>query len=303
VIEDGPQCPRNDESARKVTVNGGERVGGCRSLQEDARRGHKGHERRETPNPWNRNSQGEEYKDFGPNPSVMLSRIDTERFKCGQEDKNGGPPMPHGEWQVHEQLIADGLGGMILLDDVVDVADGRGNQKGKDESGDVMVVSPDGDEDGVEDGEEREPPGDSVDHNGLCMGRGELVDDGAKEEEVDDRPSEEGPIGWGEVRLLDVSVDGVRGGYGVDVRPQEEEVNYDVNDLEENPFFPLCRGHFCCPSICERERERSETGDMSQLVKWLGYILHRGGHGSTSSTRSPCAFKPQSGVMPPRLSN
>jgi len=174
----------------------------------------------------------------------MLVRIDTKRLKSGQEDENGGPPMPHGERQVNEQLIADGLGGVILLDDVVNVADGRGNQKGKDESDDVMMVGPNGDEDDVEDREEREPPGDSVDHDGLGVGGGELVDDGAKEEEVDDGPSEEGPIGWGEVRLLDVSVNGLRGGYGVDVRPQEEEVNDDVNDLERKTIPPLCGSHF-----------------------------------------------------------
>jgi len=196
VIEDGPQCPGDDESAGKVTVKGRERVGGRRSLQE---------------------KEGEEYKDFSPDPSVMLSLIDTERLKGSQEDKNGAPPMPHGKRQMNEQLIANGLGGVILLDDVVNVADGRGNQKGKDESGDVLMVSPDGDEDGVEDGKEREPPGDSVNHDSLGVGRGELVDDGAKKEEVNDGPGEEGPIGWSEIRLLDVSVDGVRGGYGVDV--------------------------------------------------------------------------------------
>lgn len=48
------------------------------------------------------------------------------------------------------------------------------------------MVGPNGEEDGVEDGKEREPPGDPVDHDGLCMGRGELIDDGAEEEEVDD---------------------------------------------------------------------------------------------------------------------
>jgi len=196
MIEDGPQGPGDDESARKVSLEGGERVSGRGALQEE---------------------ESEEHKDLGPNPSVMLSRIDTERLKCGHKDKNGGPPMPHGERQVHEQLIADGLGGVILLDAVVDVTNGRGDQKGKDESGNVVVLGPNGDKDGVEDGEEREPPGDSVDHDGLGVGGGELINDGAEEEKVNDRPSEEGPIGRSEVRLLDVSVDGMWGGYGIDV--------------------------------------------------------------------------------------
>lgn len=196
VIKNGPQCPGDDESARKVTVNGGERVGGCGSLQEE---------------------EGEEYEDLSPDPSVMLSRIDTECLEGGQQDNDGGPPMPHGEWQMHKQLIAYGLGGMILLDGVVDTGDGRGNEEGEDKSDDKMVIGPDGDEDRVEDGKEREPPGDAVDHDELGVGGGELIDDGAKKEEVDDRPSEEGPVSGGEVRLLDVSIDRMRGGYGVDV--------------------------------------------------------------------------------------
>ena len=143
---------------------------------------------------------------------------------------------------------------MILFDDVVNVGDTRGDTKGQDEGGNVMVVGPNGNKDGVEDGEEREPPGDSVDDDGFCVGGGELINDSAEEEQMDDRPSEEGPIGWGEVRLLDVTVDGVRGGYGVDVRPQEEEVDDDVDNLEKDTVFPLCRSHFCCPSLGGRER-------------------------------------------------
>lgn len=196
--------------------------------------------------PRTRNSQGEEDEDLGPDPCVVCVRIDTECLKGGQKDKDGGPPVPHGERQVHEQLIAGGLGRMILLDDIVDVADGGGDQEGEDERDDVVVVGPDGNEDCVEDGEERESPGDSVNHDGLGVGGSELVDDGAKKEEVDDRPSEEGPVGWSEVRLLDVSVDGVRGGYGVDVRPQEEEVNDDVSDFENDTILPLCGSHFFC---------------------------------------------------------
>jgi len=32
VIENGPQCPRDDESAREVTLNGRERVSSCGAL-------------------------------------------------------------------------------------------------------------------------------------------------------------------------------------------------------------------------------------------------------------------------------
>jgi len=80
--------------------------------------------------------------------------IDTECLEGGQKDENGGPPMPHGERQVDERLIGGGLGGMILLDDIVNVADSRGDQEGKGEYDDIMVVGPDGNKDRVEDGEE-----------------------------------------------------------------------------------------------------------------------------------------------------
>ena len=64
--------------------------------------------------PRTRNLQGKEDKDLGPDPSVMLGRVDTEGLKGGQNHKNGGPAMPHGERQMHEQLIAIGLGGVVL---------------------------------------------------------------------------------------------------------------------------------------------------------------------------------------------
>ena len=64
----------------------------------------------------------------------MVGRVNTKRLKRGQNHENGGPPMPHGERQVHEQLIASGLGGVVLLDDVIDLSDGRCDEKGKDEA-------------------------------------------------------------------------------------------------------------------------------------------------------------------------
>ena len=88
----------------------------------------------------------------------MLVRVDTECLKGGQNHKDVGPPMPQGEGQVHEQLIAERLGRVILLDDVVDIGDGCGDQKGEDECDDVMMIGPYSDEDGVEDGEEGESP-------------------------------------------------------------------------------------------------------------------------------------------------
>jgi len=84
VIKDGPQCPGNDESARKVAVDGGERVRSGSTFQAE---------------------EGEEHKDFGPNSSGILSRIDAKGLKGGQEHNNDRPPMPHGKWQMHKQFI------------------------------------------------------------------------------------------------------------------------------------------------------------------------------------------------------
>lgn len=36
MIKDGPQGPGDDECTREITINGGERVGGGGSLQEEA---------------------------------------------------------------------------------------------------------------------------------------------------------------------------------------------------------------------------------------------------------------------------
>ena len=52
---------------------------------------------------------------------------------------------------------------------------------------DVVVPGPNVDVDGVEDGEEREPPADAVDDD-LLSALKELVDDGAEEKEVDEGP-------------------------------------------------------------------------------------------------------------------
>ena len=82
-------------------------------------------------------------------------------------------------------------------------------------SGIVVMIDPDWDEDRVEDDQEGELPGDPVDHDSLSAWGGELIDDGSKQEDVDDRPNEEGPNSRGEVRLFDVLVDRLRGDHGL----------------------------------------------------------------------------------------
>lgn len=51
-----------------------------------------------------------------------------------------------------------------------------------------MVGSPEIDVDCVENAEEREPPGDAVNDDSLASGE-ELIDNGPKEQEMNDRPT------------------------------------------------------------------------------------------------------------------
>lgn len=68
----------------------------------------------------------------------------------------------------------------MLLNDVIDVRHSRGDEKGENESKDVVVGGPEIDVNRVEDGEDGESPRDSVNDHSFCMGRGELVNDCAK---------------------------------------------------------------------------------------------------------------------------
>ncbi|KAG5977032.1 hypothetical protein E4U54_007147, partial [Claviceps lovelessii] len=58
-----------------------------------------------------------------------------------------------------------------------------------------MLASPKVDVDGVEYGQQGEAPGDGVDDGCLSTGE-ELVDDGSKEQGVDEGPNEECPWSW-----------------------------------------------------------------------------------------------------------
>ena len=109
-------------------------------------------------------------------------------------------------------------------------------------------IGPDRDKDQIESSQNWEPPRNPVNHDGLCMGGGELINDSCGNEEVDDRPGEEGPIGWGKVRLFDVVVNGPWGYKGIGTWPKEEDAREDVDGLEEETFFPMGRSHSCYPS-------------------------------------------------------
>ena len=81
---------------------------------------------------------------------------------------------------MDQQLVAHRLGGMFHPKGPVNIADDIDEKEGDHKSGGVVVIGPDGDEDGVEGDHERELPGDPADNEGLPAGGGELIDDGAK---------------------------------------------------------------------------------------------------------------------------
>ena len=106
---------------------------------------------------------------------------------------------------------------MLFLDGPLDVDPDVDEKEGENKSDGVMMIGPDYDEYCVDDGHERKAPGKPIDHDSLSAGGGELIDDGTKQEDVDDGPNEEGPTSWGEIRLLDVFVYGLRGDCGVNI--------------------------------------------------------------------------------------
>jgi len=75
----------------------------------------------------------------------------------------------------------------MLFNHVVDVSYCGRDEERKDESGNVAVVGPQVDVDGIQDTEERETPRDTV-NDDLLSTREELVDDGAEKENVNYSP-------------------------------------------------------------------------------------------------------------------
>jgi hypothetical protein len=73
----------------------------------------------------------------------------------------------------------------MLLDDIVNVADRRADEQGEDERDHIVVASPDVDIDGIEDSQERETPSNAI-NDDLLASVGELVDDIAEQQEVDE---------------------------------------------------------------------------------------------------------------------
>lgn len=218
MIEDTEDGPGNGDATGKIAFGRGEGVGGGSGLEEEER---------------------EEDKDLGEDTSVVTVSVHAKGLESGDEDEESSESVPEGERQVHPKFIVDVLSGVMLLDNIVDVGDGRADEQGKDESDDIVAARPDVDVDGVEDDEEREAPVDAVDDNLLARFE-ELVDNGAEEKEMDNGPDAKGPSGRSEVGLLAGAVVVVRSSNGVDVATSEEEVDENVHNFEEDAFSPLC---------------------------------------------------------------
>jgi len=110
--------------------------------------------------------------------------VDPESLECCEDDKDGGPAVVEGEGEVDKELIIVVFGRVMFFDNVIDMGYSGADEKGEDESDDVMLTSPEIDVDGVEDSKEGEAPGDGIDDD-MFSGREELVDDCPQEEEMD----------------------------------------------------------------------------------------------------------------------
>lgn len=108
--------------------------------------------------------------------------------------------VEQGEGEVNEEFGREGFPAVVFgVDDVVDLADGSGDEQAHEERADEVAVGPEPDVDGVKDAEERETVRDAVNNepgvSSHCQGASsllavvrELVQDHPEEEEVDQRP-------------------------------------------------------------------------------------------------------------------
>jgi len=158
MVKDGEERPSDGNASSEVTFGRGEGVGSGGGLEEE---------------------EGEEDENLGENAGVVTMGVHTKGLERGDKDEERREAMPERERQMDPEFIVYVLGGVMLLDDVVDVGRSRANEKRQEERDDVMTTAPDVNVDGVQDDEEREAPADAVD-DGLLAGREELIDDGAE---------------------------------------------------------------------------------------------------------------------------
>lgn len=71
-----------------------------------------------------RGLQGKEDEDLGPDAGVMGETVNAKGVKGGDDDEDGGPSVVEREGKVDEELVAPGLGDVMLLDEVVNMLGG-----------------------------------------------------------------------------------------------------------------------------------------------------------------------------------
>jgi len=152
---DTEESPGDGNATSQITFGGGESVG-CSS-------GFEGEE-------------GQEDEEFGPSVSSVGGGVATKCFESSEEDEDGSPTVVEREWQVDENFIGQCVAGVMLLDDVIDVADRGADYQGQEEGDNVMATSPDVNPDDVENSEEGESPSNTIDDY-LLASIGELIDD------------------------------------------------------------------------------------------------------------------------------
>jgi hypothetical protein len=216
VSVDTEEGPGDGDGASEVTFRRGEGVGGRGGLEDEER---------------------EEDEDLGPDASAVGEGVAAECLEAGQEDEDGGPTVIEGEGKVDEEFIAQVVGSVILLDDVIDMTDSRRDTEGENEGDDVVSTGPDAHVECVENCEDWETPSNTIDDD-ILSGIGELEDNVSEQQEVDKRPDQESPPSRGEIRFLGAVVDVSWTGNGVDVRSEEEEIHDNVYNLEEDTIFP-----------------------------------------------------------------
>lgn len=212
---DTEKGPRNRNRAREVTFGRGKGVCGRGGLEDE---------------------EGEEDENLGPDACAVGVCVATKGFESGEEDEDGRPSVPEREGEVDKDLVTEVPSVMVLLDNVVNVRNGRAHEESKDERDDIVSAAPDIDVNGVENGEERETPADAVNDDFFAR-VGELVKEGAEEEKMDERPDAKGPMGGGEVRFLGVAVNVAWTSNGVNVASEEEEEDDNVYNLQSVVSF------------------------------------------------------------------
>jgi len=186
--KDGEQAPGDGDGGGEVALGGGEGVSGGGAFEEE---------------------ETDEDEDFGPDSSEVVAGIYAKGGESGEDDEDGGPPVPEGEGEVDEDFIGRAGRDVVLLDEVVDVGDSRRNEEREDKGNCVVLAGPQVDIDGIKDDQQGETPGNGINDDGLS-GIRELVDNGAEKKKVDQGPDKECPWRGGDVSLFSVVVDATR---------------------------------------------------------------------------------------------